>query len=86
MLSCLSLGIWLFYSAVALFLVQLHADLLFMLDVLVCLHSCNMDVLGFLPVRFFYNGEFIRDGKMVHYCGGSQAMSYIDRDKVSLPE
>ncbi|CAN6209239.1 unnamed protein product [Urochloa humidicola] len=45
-----------------------------------------MDVFGTLPVRFYYNGEFIHDGKKLHYCGGSEAMSYIDRDKMSLPE
>lgn len=42
--------------------------------------------LGDLPVRFYYNGEFLNDGKKLHYCGGSVAMSYIERDKVSLPE
>lgn len=47
-----------------------------MLVALVCLHSWDMD----LPVKFHYNGEFIKD------CGGSEAMSYIERDKVSLPE
>ena len=45
-----------------------------------------MDVLDTLPVRFHFNGEFLNDGKKVHYCGGRDAMSYIDRDKLSLPE
>jgi len=45
-----------------------------------------MDVLGSLQVRFHFNGEFIQAGKKLHYCGGSEAMSSIDRDKVSLPE
>ncbi|EEE58950.1 hypothetical protein OsJ_10628 [Oryza sativa Japonica Group] len=45
-----------------------------------------MDVLNFLVVRFHYNGEFIYDGRQKHYCGGSEAISHIDRDKVSLPE
>jgi alpha-galactosidase len=37
-------------------------------------------------VRFHYNGKFIHDGKKMHYSGGTVAMSYIDHDKVSLPE
>lgn len=45
-----------------------------------------MDVLDTLLVRFHYSGEFINDGKRVHYCGGKEAMSGIERDKVSLPE
>ena len=45
-----------------------------------------MYVLGSLQVRFHFNGEFIQAGKKLHYCGGSEAMSSIDRDKVSLPE
>ncbi|CAL5025564.1 unnamed protein product [Urochloa decumbens] len=45
-----------------------------------------MDVLGSLIVRFHFNGRFTNDGKKVQYCGGQEAMSYIDRDKVSLPE
>ncbi|KAL6861249.1 hypothetical protein ACP4OV_016949 [Aristida adscensionis] len=45
-----------------------------------------MDVLGTLPVRFLFVGEFFNDGRQIQYCGGREAMSYIDRDKVSLPE
>lgn len=45
-----------------------------------------MDVQNFLVVWFHYNGEFIYDGRQKHYCGGSEAISHIDRDKVSLPE
>jgi len=45
-----------------------------------------MDVLGTLPVRFHFNGEFIKSGSDLQYCGGNVAMAYIDRDKVSLPE
>src|SRR6266542_3289094 len=45
-----------------------------------------MDVLGTLQVRFHFNGDFIRAGNKLHYVGGSEAMSYIGRDKVSLPE
>jgi alpha-galactosidase len=41
-------------------------------------------VLDSLPVRFHFNGEFLNDGKKVHYVGGSDAI--IDRDKMSLPE
>ena len=45
-----------------------------------------MDVFGTLPVRFHFNGEFIKSGSDLQYCGGYVAMAYIDRDKVSLPE
>ena len=45
-----------------------------------------MDVLGTLLVRFHFNGEFIKSGSDLQYCGGNVAMAYIDRDKVSLPE
>ena len=45
-----------------------------------------MDMLGILPVRFHFDGEFINDGDKLHYFGGSEGMSYIDQDKVSLPE
>ncbi|KAF0894682.1 hypothetical protein E2562_001975 [Oryza meyeriana var. granulata] len=36
--------------------------------------------------RFHFNGEFIHDGRVLHYCGGFEGISHIDRDKVSLPE
>lgn len=39
-----------------------------------------------LVVRFHFNGEFKNDGKTVRYVGGREQLSYIDRDKVSLPE
>jgi hypothetical protein len=45
---------------------------------------CSMDVLGKLVVRFHFNGEFLNDGKKVHYVGGRDAVSYIDRDKICL--
>ncbi|CAN6279164.1 unnamed protein product [Urochloa humidicola] len=45
-----------------------------------------MDVLSKFVVRFHFNGEFMNDGKKVQYVGGREAMSYIDRDKVSLAE
>ena len=48
--------------------------------------KANMDVLGTLSVRFHFNGEFISAGKKLFYSGGREQMSYIDRDKVSLPE
>ena len=46
----------------------------------------GMDPLDFIPVRFHFGGEFLNDGKTVHYIGGNEAMSYIERDKMSLPE
>ena len=45
-----------------------------------------MDPLDTLAVRFHLGGEFLNDGKKLHYCGGKEAMSNIDRDKISLPE
>lgn len=45
-----------------------------------------MDPLDTLPVRFHYNGEFVLHRREKSYCGGSEAMSYLERDKVSLPE
>jgi alpha-galactosidase len=45
-----------------------------------------MDVMDTLVVRFHFNGVFINFGNSVHYVGGRRAMSYIDRDKVSLLE
>jgi len=39
-----------------------------------------------LPVRFHFNGEFLRNSNDLFYVGGTQAMSYVDRDKLSLPE
>ncbi|CAD6268554.1 unnamed protein product [Miscanthus lutarioriparius] len=45
-----------------------------------------MDVCDFLLVRFHFNGDFLRNSNGLFYVGGTQAMSYIDRDKLSLPE
>ncbi|CAO2210136.1 unnamed protein product [Urochloa humidicola] len=45
-----------------------------------------MDVIDELPMRFHFGGYFLNDGKKLHYCEGTEAMSYIDRDKISLPE
>jgi len=45
-----------------------------------------MDVLSTLVVRFHFNGQFVKIGNRLDYFGGLEAMSYIERDKVSLPE
>lgn len=45
-----------------------------------------MDPLDTLPIRFHYGGEFLRRGNNVYYLGEEVEVSYIDRDKVSLPE
>ena len=45
-----------------------------------------MDILDTLPVRFHFGGDFVNDGNKKKYVGGREAMSYIDRDKLSLPE
>ncbi|TVU17553.1 hypothetical protein EJB05_33596, partial [Eragrostis curvula] len=39
-----------------------------------------------VAVRFHYGGEFSFDGNMVQYIGGSEGMSHIERDLISLPE
>lgn len=44
-----------------------------------------MDVLDYLQVRYHWGGEFINDGKVLYYCGGSEAISFIELDKISLP-
>lgn len=45
-----------------------------------------MDILDKLAIRFHYNSEFIDDGKRLHYYGGSEGMSYIEHDRMSVPE
>ena len=45
-----------------------------------------MDILDTLPVRFHFGGDFVNDGNKKKYVGGREAMSYVDRDKLSLPE
>jgi len=45
-----------------------------------------MDVCDFLPVRFYFNGEFLSNSNELFYDGGTQAISYIDRDKLSVAE
>ena len=45
-----------------------------------------MEPLDSLPVRFHLGGQFDYDEYGLNYVGGAVAMSYLDRDKVSLPE
>ncbi|KAJ1266508.1 hypothetical protein BS78_08G156500 [Paspalum vaginatum] len=45
-----------------------------------------MDPLDTLIVQFHLKGEFFNDRKKLQYLGGQEAMSYLERDKVSLPE
>jgi hypothetical protein len=45
-----------------------------------------MDSFHDLVVRFHYKGKFINYGNDLCYCGGSEGMSHIDSDKMSLPE
>uniref|UniRef100_A0A0E0N0A6 PB1-like domain-containing protein n=1 Tax=Oryza rufipogon TaxID=4529 RepID=A0A0E0N0A6_ORYRU len=45
-----------------------------------------MDNLDVLCIRFHFGGEFDYDGYSVVYNGGQTEMSYIERDKVALPE
>ena len=54
----------------------------------VVLFSCSyqMDLIDLLEVRFHFRGKFLNDGRKVEYVGGFEAISFIDRDKVSLPE
>lgn len=45
-----------------------------------------MDNLGFLPIKFHFHGKFVYDDGDVNYVDGVARMSYIERDKMSLPE
>jgi alpha-galactosidase len=40
----------------------------------------------FLPVRFHFAGQFFNDGKKLHYLGGKEQVSFVEHDKISLPE
>uniref|UniRef100_A0A0E0D5W8 Phytocyanin domain-containing protein n=1 Tax=Oryza meridionalis TaxID=40149 RepID=A0A0E0D5W8_9ORYZ len=51
-----------------------------------CLGNRKMDAVDKLVVRFHFNGEFLFDGKKTCYVNGCEALSYIDRKKVSLNE
>lgn len=46
----------------------------------------GMDLLDKLVVRYHFDGEFVTYGREKKYCGDREALSYIERDKVSLPE
>lgn len=45
-----------------------------------------MDPCDILNVRFHFGGQFVRMGPNLDYVGGDEAMSEIERDKLSLPE
>uniref|UniRef100_A0A0E0NUF7 PB1-like domain-containing protein n=1 Tax=Oryza rufipogon TaxID=4529 RepID=A0A0E0NUF7_ORYRU len=45
-----------------------------------------MDPSDFLPVRFHYGGEFMFSRGQLHYVAERTALSYIELDKISLPE
>jgi hypothetical protein len=45
-----------------------------------------MDPLSTLAIRFYFRGQFSNNDGVIKYRGGRQAMSYIDRDHVSLPK
>ena len=45
-----------------------------------------MDPAEILTVRFHFGGEFVRIGKETDYIGGDEAISEIERDKLSLQE
>ena len=45
-----------------------------------------MDPSEILHVCFHLGGEFVRIGPNLHYVGGDEAMSDIERDKLSLQE
>jgi alpha-galactosidase len=48
--------------------------------------AIGMDPLEFLAVRFYFGGVFFNDGKKLHYLGGKEELSFIDRDKIFLPK
>ena len=45
-----------------------------------------MDPCDIISVRYFFGGEFLRVGPVLQYIGGDEAMSEIERDKLSLVE
>jgi hypothetical protein len=45
-----------------------------------------MDPAEILTVRFHFGGEFVHIGKELDYVGGDEAISEIERDKLSLQE
>ena len=46
----------------------------------------DMDPCDIISVRYFFGGEFLRVGPVLQYIGGDEAMSEIERDKLSLVE
>uniref|UniRef100_A0A0E0JGI3 PB1-like domain-containing protein n=1 Tax=Oryza punctata TaxID=4537 RepID=A0A0E0JGI3_ORYPU len=46
----------------------------------------RMDPSDFLPIRFHYGGEFMFSRGQLHYVAERTALSYIELDKISLPE
>jgi hypothetical protein len=46
----------------------------------------KIDPLSTLAIRLYFKGRFYNNDRSIKYCGGKQAISYIDRDHVSLPE
>ena len=49
-------------------------------------HPFIMDPCDILNVRFHFGVQFVRMGPNLDYVGGDEAMSQIERDKLSLPE
>ncbi|VAH25927.1 unnamed protein product [Triticum turgidum subsp. durum] len=45
-----------------------------------------MDPCDILNVRYHFGGQFVWMGPNLDYVGGDEAMSQIERDKLSLPE
>ena len=46
----------------------------------------DMDPCDIISVQYFFGGEFLRVGPVLQYIGGDEAMSEIERDKLSLVE
>ena len=64
----------------------MHDEFIFCFGFSLILGRGRMDGISKLGARFHFRGEFIAVGEKLQYVGGSEAMSYIDRDLVSLPE
>ena len=45
-----------------------------------------MDALDHVAIRFHFGGAFVSNDRQFKYVGGSTAMSYVEIDKLSLPE
>ena len=56
------------------------------LTVLICVCNERTDAMDHLTIRFHFGGYLVSIDRQFKYVGGSNAMSYVEIDKLSLPE